>query len=116
MNAMLDLNTLSVPEAKALHLAQAAVMLDHARTVREDKATLCEALDQNLQLWVAIKTVVGMESCTLSEDLKENLRHLTQYVADTTFRYGLEIPDEVVEALANINLHISEGLLEGRKH
>jgi len=118
MNDNVDLSMLSLPEIEAFGLAQAAVMLDQARSARADKAALCDALDQNLQLWVAIKTLVSMDNCLLPEEVKENLCRLTQFVADTTFRYGIEIPDDVVDALATINLRISEGLLEAhvRKH
>jgi flagellar biosynthesis regulator FlaF len=108
-----DLSMLSLPQIEAFGLAHAALMLDQARADRADKVAMCEALDKNLQLWVAIKTLVNLDSCQLSEELKENLRRLTEFVADTTFTYGIEIPDGVIDALTRINLQISEGLLEG---
>jgi len=110
-----DLSTLTLSEIEAYGLTQAALMLDHARSDRTDKAPMAVALDQNLQLWVAIKTLVGEGSCPLPEGIKDNLSRLTGFVADTTFRHGVEIADDAIDTLININLRISEGLLQGHQ-
>lgn len=110
-----DLSMLSLPEIEAFGLAQAAVMLDQARANRNDKAAIADALDQNLQLWVAIKTLVGKDDCGLPQNVKDNLVRLGNFVADTTFKYGVDITEEAINTLTNINLQISEGLLEGNK-
>ena len=114
MNDTVDFSTLTLPEIEAYGLTQAALLLDSARQNRGDKAPMAQALDQNLQVWVAIKTLVGDGTCPLPEGLKDNLSRLTGFVADTTFRHGVEITDDVVDTLININLHISEGLLSGQ--
>ncbi len=115
MNDDVDLSTLSLPEIEAFGLARAAVQLDQARANRDDKGALAVALEQNLQLWVTIKTLVAKPDCALSQNVKDNLIRLSNFVADTTFKYGIEITDEAVNTLTNINLQISEGLLEGQR-
>lgn len=116
MNEDVDLSMLTLPEIEAFGLARAAVMLDQARAAREDKGGLAHALEQNLQLWVAIKTLVNKGDCTLPQNVKDNLTRLSNFVADTTFKYGVEITDEGINTLTNINLQISEGLLEGNRN
>jgi len=115
MNDIVDLSTLSLSEIEAFGLSEAALMLDTARQNRADKSPMALALDQNLQVWVAIKTLVGDGTCPLPEGIKDNLTRLTGFVADTTFRHGVDIADDVIDTLININLQISEGLLAGRK-
>jgi hypothetical protein len=47
--------------------------------------------------------------------VKRNLRRLAQFVADKTLA-GLEsVTNETIDSFININLQISEGLLEGAK-
>ena len=54
MDDDVDLSMLSLPEIEAFGLTRAAVILDRARGNRDDKTEMAWALDQNLQLWVAI--------------------------------------------------------------
>ena len=115
MNDNVDFSTLTLPEIEAFGLTHAALLLDTARQNRGDTSPMALALDQNLQVWVAIKTLIGDGTCALSEGVKDNLTRLTGFVADTTFRHGVEISDDVVDTLININLQISEGLLAGQK-
>ncbi len=115
MDDDVDLSMLSLPEIEAFGLTRAAVILDRARGNRDDKTEMAWALDQNLQLWVAIKTLVGEKDCSLPANIKENLVRLSGFVADTTFRSGVEISDDEIDTLTKINLQISEGLLQGRE-
>ncbi len=50
----------------------------------------------------------------LPEKVKDNLISLGNYVANTTFKSANNLKDETIDTLININLQISEGLLEGQ--
>lgn len=104
---------LSLPEEQALALSRAAIMLDQARQDLSDKGALGVALNQNLETWVAIRTVVQKPSSGLSEAVQRNLVRLSNFVADSTFKSSDSISEKTIDTLININLQISEGLLEG---
>lgn len=103
---------LSSFEEDALALTQAAVGLSQALE-RNDAAALSAALDDNLKLWTAIKTLVGSPECRLPEDVRSNLTRLSDYTAKVTFDLSPERRAQKIEALIHANLQIAEGLLEG---
>ncbi len=106
-------NIESVAEEQAFQLSQAAIRIDQARTVKDDDGSaLTSALNENLEAWVALRTIVMRADCTLNEEVKNNLVKLSQFVADKTFQDG-ELSESTLDAFININLQISEGLLEG---
>lgn len=108
---------LNPAEQKAFALSRAALALDQARQTREtdqDPATIVEALNHNLELWVGIQSMVKTASGTLPEEVKSNLWKLGDFVIGTTFSQGHGIADQALETLININLQISEGLLEAQ--
>lgn len=105
-------NELSLAEEQAFQLSQAAINLDNARN-GDDKAGLANALRQNLEVWIAIRTAVSHDSCTLTKELKDNLVRLSNFVADKAIRGPDQLTDTVIDSMININLQISEGLLEG---
>ena len=105
----------SVAEEQAFQLSQAAIRLDQARRIRaENPARLVDALNRNMELWVALRTIVMRDDCSLGQEVRANLAKLAQFVADRTFADG-EVAENTLDALININLQISEGLLEGAK-
>lgn len=104
---------LSIAEQDAYALSRAAVMLDQAKGT---PALVARAIDHNLELWVAIRTVISQGDNPLSAEIKENLTKLSHYVADTTFRHGADASARTLDSLININLQISQGLLEGAEN
>lgn len=108
--------SLSLAEEQAFQLSQAAILLDQTRTERDKNlGPFVAALKGNLDIWVALCTIISYEDCTMTEDVKRNLRRLAQFVADKTLA-GLEtITNETIDSFISINLQISEGLLEGGK-
>ncbi len=103
----------TVAEEQAFQLSQAAIRIDQARMWKDNEpGVLTDALNQNLEVWVALRTIVMRADCTLPQEVKNNLTKLSQFVADKTMREG-ELPDTTLDAFININLQISEGLLEG---
>jgi len=111
---MSDESTVSLPELEAENLAEAALLLDHARGNR-DAGLLASALDNNLQVWTAIRTIAARPDATLTDTARGNLLRLSDFVATSTLSTGVKIPDETLNTLINVNLQISEGLLEGAK-
>lgn len=100
-------------EEEALALTQAAVGLSHARQ-SNDNAAMISALDNNLRLWIGIKTVVNNEKgSALPAEIRGNLTRLSEYTAQKTFELGSKMNDATLETLIHTNLQISEGLLEG---
>ena len=101
---------LSLPEEQAFQLSRCAMAIDRSR---DDMGKLTTALNDNLQLWVAIRTMAEHEECSLSPEVRKNLTTLGEFVADKVFASSEGISEETVSTLININLQISEGLLEG---
>lgn len=103
----------AVVEQDSIALLHAASLLLEA----EGPENVNVALDHNLKLWIAIKTVLVNDACTLEPDVKANLRNLAQYVVSTT----MEATEGAIEerrlvSLARINMSISEGLLRGQQN
>jgi flagellar biosynthesis regulator FlaF len=108
-----DSEHLSIAEEQAFQLSQAAIKLDQARSGRaKDPGAFVDALDHNLNIWMAIRTIAQRSVPGFSLDVRNNLVKLSQFVSDTTFRGPENIGDSTVDTLININLQISEGLLE----
>jgi len=105
---------LSLAEEHAFQLSRCAIALDQARQNREKKpAELTSALNENLQVWVAIRTLSMREDSGFSDDVKDNLIKLSKFVAEKVFDSPEGISDQTMDTLINVNLQISEGLLEG---
>lgn len=103
----------TVAEEQAFQLSQAAIRIDQARMRKDQEpSALTNALNQNLEVWVALRTIVMRPDCMLPQEVKSNLTKLSQFVADKTMREG-DMPATTLDAFININLQISEGLLEG---
>lgn len=104
---------MSAPEQIAFSLSRAAIQLDHARHNGSDKKSIAHALDENLELWTGIRTVVNTWAQGVSDDTKANLRRLSDFVTGSIMKSGVSIRPSTVDTLININLQIAEGLLEG---
>lgn len=102
-------------ERDATQLAWAAIRLDQARITREAQpVTLVEALEMNLQLWIAIKTRVQLAD-TMPAALTSNLVRLADFVAGSILNGGINIENSAIDAIINVNLQVSEGLLETQR-
>ncbi|MBR1778771.1 MAG: hypothetical protein IJ752_09360 [Alphaproteobacteria bacterium] len=104
---------LTLPQEDALALLRSATNISQARQ-NQDKAGLTIALDENLQLWTAIQTLVSREDHPLSAKAKENLIKLANFVVAKTLKDGCDAAEETLDTLENMNLQIAEGLLENQ--
>jgi flagellar biosynthesis regulator FlaF len=109
--AKVEIEKLSRGEEDALALARSAVQIAEAR--KKGGAELTSALDNNLQLWVAIRTLMQRPECQLPKETRNNLIKLSQFAAQKTFEVANGVTDDILDSLINLNLQISEGLLEG---
>ncbi len=109
--AKIEIDSLSRGEEDALALARSAVQIATAR--KKGGADLTSALDSNLQLWVAIRTLMQRPECQLPKDIRNNLIKLSQFAAQKTFEVANGVTDDILDSLINLNLQIAEGLLEG---
>lgn len=105
----------SLAEEQAFQLSQAAILLDEARQDRGDLSLLAAALERNLETWVLLKTIVNSPECLLADAVKANLRQLAEFVAERTMQGVSAISADTLDTMINVNLQISEGLLEGAK-
>jgi len=110
-----DENDLTFVEQQAFNLAQAAIQLDQARIDDGDLGKLAQALEHNLQVWVEIGTLVKSSESNLAENVRDNILKLRDFVSDTTMAKGVEMAESTLNTLININLQISEGILEGAR-
>lgn len=103
----------SLAKEEAYSLLKCAVDLSTARE-NNNSEELVTALDNNLQLWVYIKTLASAKNSKLPDETKNNLVKLAEYVSAKTLELGQnidDINDKVLDSMINTNLQISEGLI-----
>ena len=100
-------------EMDAAAFSQAAYVLDQARQKVGDAEACEKALKYNQLLWSIVQADVAEGNNQLPDELKANLMSLSLFVDKQTSK-GLSDPtEELLDSLININLNISEGLMEG---
>ncbi len=108
MTFMSNIKTeMSLLKEDAFALTQAALEISQAQESNDEKR-LAAALDNNLQLWVGIRTLVERDENPLPSEVKENLSRLSHFVAQKTFEMQDGSNDKTLEALANTNLQSAE--------
>ncbi len=104
----------TLAEEQAFQLSRCAIEIDQARENRDqDSSQMVTALNENLEVWVAIRTMAMQKNSGFSDEIKENLTKLSKFVAEKTFESSEGLSDQTIDTLINVNLQISEGLLEG---
>ena len=78
-------------------------------------APLAEALDRNAHVWVSFKSLLSLEGCSLTGEVRDNVVTLADFVLGNTAKGAENLSDETIRTFINVNLQISEGLLEGDK-
>ena len=107
-------NNLATEEA--FSLLKCAIDLSMARETGDAKA-LVSALDNNMQLWVYIKTLASKHDNPLPPETKNNLIKLADYVSSKTLEIGKNVDDinqKTLDSMIMTNLQISEGLMTKR--
>ncbi len=102
-------------ELEAEIFLKCALALSKASASDDDNEKL-QALDNNLKLWVEIETSLKDAKNLLSCDIKENLMQLSKFVERVTLSKGINMAKTDYDCLVNINMQISEGLLEAVKN
>ena len=104
-------NNLAAEEA--FSLLKCAMDLSKAKE-KSNAGELAKALDNNMQLWVYIKTLANSKKNNIPEEIKGNLVKLADYVSKKTIEVGRNIDNINIKALDSMidtNLQISEGLM-----
>lgn len=102
-------------EMDAAAFSQAAYVLDQAKQKMGDP-DLCErALKYNQLLWSIVQADVAEKNNTLPDEVKANLMSLAIFVDRQTTKALAKPSEDVFDSLINININISEGLMEGIK-
>lgn len=101
-------------EEQAFALSRVAILLDTARQTG-NRADLAGALEEDLELWVAIRTLAESPHVTMGPEVKNNLIRLSHFVAETVLSNGVEMASKTLDTLINVNLQICEGLLEASR-
>jgi len=107
-------NTLAREEA--FSLLKCAIDISNAKE-NNDAQELVAALENNLQLWVYIKTLATSSENKLPDETKSNLIKLADYVSAKTIEVGQDIDninDKTLDSMIMTNLQISEGLMTRR--
>ena len=103
----------SLAQQEAYYLAKCGLDLSQAAKSKDD-VLVVEALENNQKLWIMIKTLMTKGRSNLSEETKNNLIKLADYVSKNTIKLGQNLENldmKMVDSFVNINRHISEGLL-----
>ncbi len=104
-------NNLAAEEA--FSLLKCAMDLSKANKENNQKE-LAAALDNNMQLWVYIKTLANSKQNKIPEEIKGNLSKLADFVSKKTIEVGRNIANvnqTTLETMINTNLQISQGLM-----
>ena len=107
----------SLAKEEAFSLLKCAIDLSNAHE-SNNSSDLVNALENNLQLWVYIKTLAKDKKTQLPEETKSNLIKLADYVSSKTLEVGKDLDNvnaSVIESMINTNLQISEGLITSQK-
>ena len=102
-------------EKEAVVLLNQAMALAKASTSTSEHEII-QALDSNLKLWVEIETSLKSAKNLLPEDIKSNLMKLSKFVERMILCKGLKMTKTDFDCLVNINMQISEGLVEAVKN
>ena len=100
-------------EMDAAAFSQAAYVLDQARQNLSDEDACEKALKYNQLLWSIVQADVSEGKNELPDELKANLISLSLFVDKQTTKGLADPTEELFDSLININLNISEGLMEG---
>ncbi len=114
---LLDVVKHSLQKEEAFSLLKCAVDLSSARE-NNNSQELVSALDNNLKLWVYIKTLAKSKDTKLPEETKSNLIKLADYVSSKTLEVGRDVNnvnDKALDSMILTNLQISEGLISNQK-
>ncbi len=104
-------NNLAAEEA--FSLLKCAMDLTKAKE-KSNAGELAKALDNNMKLWVYIKTLANSKNNKIPEEIRGNLTKLADYVSQKTIEVGQNINNvnaKALDSMINTNLQISEGLM-----
>ncbi len=106
----------SLAREEAFQLLKCAIDLSSAKE-KNDAGDMVNALENNMKLWVYIKTLASSEQNPLPKETKQNLIKLADYVTGKTMEVGKNVNnlnEKAIDSMIMTNLQISEGLMTKR--
>lgn len=103
----------NLAKEEAFSLLKCALDLSNARET-QNIPELVTALDNNMQLWIYIKTLADKEESLLPKETRSNLVKLADYVSAKTIEVGKDMNNinaKAIDSMIMTNLQISEGLM-----
>ena len=103
---------------EAFSLLKCAIDLSSAKE-NNNSSDLVSALDNNMKLWVYIKTLASSEKSKLPPETKSNLIKLADFVSKKTMEVGRNVHNinaKTLDTMIMTNLQISEGLMTSRQN
>lgn len=113
---LLESVNMNMAQQEAFYIAKNGLDLMEAYK-KKDNDLFVEALDNNQKMWLMIKTLMKNGKSELSEEVKNNLIKLADYVSVNTIKLGQNlnnVDEKMLNSLVSINKHISEGLIGHR--
>ncbi len=106
----------SLAREEAFQLLKCAIDLSTAKE-NNNTSDMVNALENNMKLWVYIKTLASSEKNPLPKETKTNLIKLADYVSSKTLEVGKNVDninEKAIDSMIMTNLQISEGLMTKR--
>ncbi len=113
---LLESVNMNMAQQEAYYIAKNGLDLMEAYK-NKDNASFVEALDNNQKMWLMIKALMKDGKTQLSEEVRNNLVRLADYVSVNTIKLGQNldnIDEKMLNSFVTINKHISEGLIGHR--
>ena len=110
---LLESVNMNMAQQEAYYIAKNGLDLMEAYK-NKDNVSLVEALDNNQKMWLMIKTLMSDGKTQLSDEVRNNLIKLADYVSVNTIKLGQNldnIDEKMLNSFVSINKHISEGLI-----
>jgi flagellar biosynthesis regulator FlaF len=113
---LLESVNMNIAQQEAYYIAKNGLDLMEAYK-NKDNVSFVKALDNNQKMWLMIKTLMKDGKTQLSNEVRDNLVKLADYISVNTIKLGQNldnIDEKMLNSFVTINKHISEGLIGHR--
>ena len=113
---LLESVNMNMAQQEAYYIAKNGLDLMEAYK-NKDNVSFVKALDNNQKMWLMIKTLMKDGKTQLSNEVRDNLVKLADYISVNTIKLGQNldnIDEKMLNSFVTINKHISEGLIGHR--
>ncbi len=94
-------------------LAEELALVADGLSKAMESGHFCEAIEHNLEVWVAIKTLVARQNGQVDAETRSSLMQVADQVAAATFAMAQVFTPDSVLPLITIDLEVSKALVGG---